>query len=481
LKKQTAIFLVGTLGLNAARLAREFLVIHVLGAGTQGATLWAILSLVRQYGAFSDLGASNALARLVPEAIVKGDEARLSNLVGTAWSGAMGSTALVSLIGIAVAGATGFVGDLAVIGALALVTLLLDKQFLVSVSVLRSEQKWKTVTLEYLLLGVLELALGWGLGRAFGLNGALLGTALALLITALVFARSSDVPIRPVWDRSLVKPIFSLGAVMLAYGLANIAIHNVDRVALVSFGAPSDWISSYHLAGYASIGVAQIAAGTMSVYASRLFRAGADEHHKFRGALGLPTYGLTAIGIVAGGATLALLAIALPIVGGKAAYDPALLISLLAAEVLLCWTMPAENALVGLNRGAGSVWIRYVGVLVAFLGAGWAIRAGHGLVGVAIARVVAQALVSFAVLGLACRAMKCGPWRPLAGLALPVVYSVVAGALVHATLGTPTVSSGALRAALAGGVFTLLLLPLGLSLVWAPLRAPIQRALSEAP
>jgi hypothetical protein len=349
--------------------------------------------------------------------------------------------------------------------------LLLDKFFLVQTTVLRSRQEWAKVTGQYLSLGALELALGaWGAWQA-GLLGALVGTVTAQGIVAMVFCRSARGWFRPAWDETARRKMAALGGVLLGFGLTNIAMHSVDRVVLVASGAQSSLLASYHLAAYASIAVAQVAGGVMGVYSARLFRASADETDRYARALGFPVYGMTAVGLVTGLLALPALTVVLPLVGRGAPLAAEVILVLLAAEVLICWTMPMENALVGLNRGGWALPARFVGVAVGLIGGVLSYQQGHGAVGVALSRLAGQTVVSAVVLWLASRATQVPAIRPIVSFIAPV--GVVAAALALAA----SAGSTALTAVVMGG----LSVALATTVLWKPARAWVESLMRAAP
>ncbi|MCW5939061.1 MAG: oligosaccharide flippase family protein [Fimbriimonadaceae bacterium] len=470
MKRNAATFLIGSLGLNLARLIREFLVIAAL-VDPAAAAAWVTVSLVRQYGAFSDLGASNALARLLPEALAKSPELESRRLAGTALSLSFINTVGLALVAYVIAAAVAPGSPVVATAPWLLGMLILDKVFLVQTTVQRSRQQWGAVTGQYLALGILELALGaWG-ARQSGLTGALLGTVVAQGIVAIVFWASASGWLKPTWDKTARRKMASLGWVLLGFGLTNIAMHSVDRVVLVASGAPSSLLASYHLAAYASIAVAQVAGGIMGVYSSRMFRASADETDRYARALGFPVYGMTAIGLVTGLLALPALTVVLPLIGRGAPLAADVIVVLLATEVLICWTMPMENALVGLNRGGWALPARFVGVAVGIIGGLYAFQSGLGAVGVAMARLGGQAVVSSVVLWLASRATRVPPFRPIASFLAPVGL-VATGLALAASAGSTALTMVVLGA---------LWLVLALTVLWTPARAWVESLVRAVP
>jgi hypothetical protein len=469
-KREAATFLAGTLGLNAARLVREFLVLGFL-TGPGAAAAWVVVSLVRQYGAFSDLGASNALARLLPEAIAKRQDDDQAKLAGSALSLSVASTLALSIAALLALWAVDPSHDCVRAAPWIIAMLALDKVFLIQTTVQRSRLLWGLVASQYVALGVLELVLGSALARHYGLAGALGGTVLAQTVVAVAFWKPGASRMKPVWDPGSVRALTGLGAVLVGFGLTNIAMHSIDRVALVGAGAPASLLTGYHLAAYAAIAVAQVAGGVMGVFSSRLFRASADEPGRYAKALEFPVYGMTAVGLVTGLLALPAVIFALSLTGRDASLPVGALLVLLATEVLACWTMPMENALVGLHRGGRALPARIVGLTLGLFGGIYAWKSGAGALGVAGARLVAQAVVSGAVLHMASKATGVSPVRPVVSLLIP-------GGLAALALSGAS-RTGADSAAL--GIILLAACVLAATVLWSPARRIVESLVRAAP
>lgn len=454
--------LTGTVALNGARFARELVVLKLLVAQPDLRALWIGVSVVRQYGAFSDFGLSNALVRLLPESLAKGDTYRSTGLVATSWAGSMVSTVLLTLLLSAVMATIGLGGTTLALAPLVLLVLLLDKQVLISQSTLRSEGNWPLASVQNTVLGILECGLAlWGciVGQIYG---ALVGTAVALLIVSLAFWRTPKTRVTLSVDKLLLSPLLRLGIVMSGYGLANIAIHNIDRLAVlvVAPGHPS--LPAYHVAGYATMAMSLVAGGVMAVYVTRLYRHSESERGDFGEALGFPTFCVTTLAAFVGGSVLGLMALLLPLVSDKAAFSPMIVAVLVVTEIVFCWTMPAESALVGMGLGQRTVWIRLIGIAATFIGSVVSMKQGFGILGVALSRLLAQTLVSFIVMVVASTVTKTKFRIPVIAVAAPLAWTFVAGFVTHLATGLPDPNGPLAKTIVSCCLLCLLLLPLAI-------------------
>ncbi len=408
----------------AGRLVRDLVVAGLLGPATFG--VWGALSLYRQYANYSDFGFTNGLGRLLPRLLAADQYKQARQAMSAAWVMAVSGTALCTL-------ATAFCllvsgpwfGSIPWCFLIAVAALtFLDKQYMYSSVVFRSLSRVGESGMWMGCLGSLELVLGAVMTRQFGLCGLLLSVLVALLITNICMTIRQ--PLRGVLpgDISSLRHLVTPSLILMGLGLGTIAIHNVDRVAILYSRGSGAELGQYQVAATLSLVVSQLPYLMMTAVAPKLFRFDCETRAELRRYL-LP---LTALAAISAVSVALLAAIVLPDILRWALpkyFLAAGLVSvLMAAEVCFALAMVADSVLVAAGRGGISLLARALTIISGAAGSIWALSGGHGLTGVAYAMLAAQA-AGIAVLGtVAARSVGIAVRRYWCVVAVPAIYAV---------------------------------------------------------
>jgi O-antigen/teichoic acid export membrane protein len=425
----------------ACRLARDLLFARQLGPDLF--SFWAGLTVFRQYSAYSDLGFTNGLGRVLPRLLGRGDPTGARRAMGLAWIVAMAATTICGVGALIWAARTDAGHDvrLALAVGAGVMLMFLDKQYMYVGVVLRSSGRVGEAGLWSGALGVLELLVGAALVAVWGLAGVFASiVASSALVVALMSARQ---PLRAELriDRRTLKELASASAVLLGFGLATVALNNVDRLALLMGGGGGGDLGRYHLAALIGLVVGQIPYVLMAVLAPQIYRHGPEEADRLGRFLLLPSAVIAVVGV----AVVAVLWLLLPPVVHTffPAYVAAIPIArvLMLANLVLSVAMVAENVTVALDRGWRALAARWASVALALGGGLWALASGRGPFGVAVAMAVAQTAGGVAVVAIALRGVQVGLGRYLVAALGPIAYG--AGVLLLLGEGLDTGGSAA--------------------------------------
>jgi O-antigen/teichoic acid export membrane protein len=427
----------------SCRLARDLVFARQLGPELFSA--WAALSVFRQYAAYSDLGFTNGLGRVLPRLLGRGDIAGARQAMGVAWTAAMAATILCTLGVLVWAWRMPLhVVHPALAVVTAIVLMYLDKQYMYVGVVYRSAERVGTAGLWSGALGLLELIAGAALAAAWGITGAFLSVLVAS--TIVVALMSAGQPLRGELHRR--SPLFgelaSASAILLGFGLAAVALNNVDRVVLFARGADAAALGQYHFGALIGLAVGQLPYVLMAVLVPQIYRHGPEQADRLGGLLLLPSAVIAVIGV---GVVTVLWVLLPPVLHAFfPEYAAAIPIArvLMIANLVLSVAMVAENITVALDRGWGALAARWGSVAVAIAGGVWALASGRGAFGVAVGMAVAQGLGAVAVVAIALRGTRVGLARYLVAALGPIAC----GAIVLLLFGQGVDSMRALAPAL---------------------------------
>jgi hypothetical protein len=421
------------------RLARDLVFARQLGPELFSA--WAALSVFRQYAAYSDLGFTNGLGRVLPRLLGRGDIGSARHAMGLAWTTAMAATTLCTL---AVLLWVWRMPPHPVHPALAVVTAImlmyLDKQYMYVSVVLRSVERVGASGLWSGALGLLELITGATFAAAWGITGAFLSVVVAS--TIIVALMSAGQPLRAELHAQgrVFRELASASAILLGFGLAAVALNNVDRVVLLARGADAAVLGQYHFGALIGLAVGQLPYVLMAVLVPQIYRHGPEQTDRLGGLLLLPSAVIAVVGV---GVVNVLWMLLPPLLH---AFFPEYVVAipiarvLMIANLVLSVAMVAENITVALDRGWGALAARWGSVAVALGGGVWALASGRGAFGVAVGMAVAQALGAVAVVAIALRGTRVGLARYLVAALGPIAC----GAIVLLLLGEGLDSTRAL-------------------------------------
>lgn len=396
----------GTIATQVLGVATALLLRALLSPAQMG--LWQGLKLVLAYAGFVNLGVTKAAAREVT--IARGREraieAQQSRNLAFSFSIA---TTLVYALALTVAAAWVWSqGEsttrlLWAIGLVSMAAVCLAQRFLTfHIVMLRAERQFATAARLAILEAVLTLGICGAATWAWGLYGLLGGCLSVSLIGGWVARRMTTNQPGWAWNIRDVMPLIAIGLPIVLTGLVMTLFQSVDKLMVLAYlpdGAYQLGIYSTALLVTTQLsGVANILATTMAPRYGEMYgrwncerkvaalAAGATELHAALSALA------AGVALVAGGPVLAWLlpnyAAGLPALGW-----------LIPGSLALAVSLPATQYLVTIKRQNRGLFSACMALGVAALGNYVALSAGWGLLGVAAATCISQALFAVFVIG----------------------------------------------------------------------------------
>jgi hypothetical protein len=405
--------------------------------GPQALGLWAGLAIYRQYSAYSDLGFTNGLGRVLPLELSSGRTTEARASMGMAWVAAMSASVVFAIVTVVIFYRSDSASNpVAAWGVVAIVGLIfLDKQFLYVSMILRSMGRVGTAGLWMGVLGVAELALALVLAPLFGLYG-LYGALLAasVITCALMFATQ---PMRAQFrfEVTAFRALAVTSFVLMGFGLTAVALHNIDRVAIAYWLGTGAALGQYHIASTLSLVVNVLPYVIVSVITPEIYRFGRQHPLELRGYLLFPTLLVSTLGVtVVVGAWLflpPLLRWALP----QFLTVPVLVGALMVGELFYSIAMVAENIVVALDRGMLGLTVRWTTIILGLTSSLVALRAGYGIVTVSVAMCLTHAVGALLIGAIAARDTRVPMPRYFLVVFGPVVYGAVIIGFAHLAFG----------------------------------------------
>lgn len=417
-----------------SRTLRDLALARMLGTVQFG--LWASFLVARQYSAYSDLGFTNGLSRVLPLALNQSDDTAVERAMGVAWLTAMGATAAAAASLVVWQALWGSGGGLLTWGLLALlVVMFLDKHQTYSAAVYASSQRVGESGLFLGQLGATELLLCVGFASLIGINGAYLGAVGGILLTLVVMYMRQPIRARPTWDLAAFRPLAASSFVLMGFGLTNVAMHNLDRVAIILQRGAGAELAAYHIASLLSLVVNVLPYIVLTVLTPKLYRFGKDSAVELRPYLLLPSATMAVCGVAV--ASFAWLLAPLFVRLFLPAFDPNsnLLAPLLLSELSFSIAMVAGNISVAQDRGAVALGVRIGLVLAGFAGSLAILGSGGGTTGVAWVMSGVQVVGLLALGLLASRALAVPFARFLGAAIAPMAYGIAVQVAILGVLG----------------------------------------------
>jgi O-antigen/teichoic acid export membrane protein len=446
------------------RMTRDLMVARILGPEIFG--LWVGLVIYRQYSAYSDLGFTNGLGRVLPKNLNEGKTIEARIAMGMAWILAMSGTFLFAiLVAVWFISVSRQANPVVIWGIITITGLMfLDKHFMYTSVTFRSAGRVGESGIWMGLLGALELGLGLLLTPRFGLYGLYISLIVSSAITiSIMFFRQ---PFRCLvrFDKQLFKVLAVASVVLMGFGLTTIALHNIDRVAILYLkGAGSD-LGQYHIASTMSLVVSYLPYILLSVLGPQIYRFDANNHLELKRYLLLPTALVATLSV----SVVSLMWLVLPplIQWLLPQYHstPTLIGALMIAELFFSIAMVSDNIMVALDRGGRGLVVRSGNVLLGFMLSLWALRHGLGINGVAWSMCLVQGLGGLIIGIMAAYGTRISIGRYLLVAMGPVAYGFVIqwGLFSLWGLDTVTLRSLILKVVLcAGALFPMIIVPLG--------------------
>lgn len=210
--------------------------------------LWAALSIFRSYGSYSDAGLLNGLARQIPSSRARAPE-EIPSLIGHALVGTIAGNILFVFFAL---GARYWDAELVGIPWIPIFAILgfvtLEKLYKLLTAVLLGENQVRRVALSMIVVSVLDVLLAVAGAYWWGVTGLLIGATLGVLVTSLSIAYLYPFRWSFSFSTKISRELISASAILLGFGLFNVAIHNVDRTLFLSFEGVSATLGSYHAA-----------------------------------------------------------------------------------------------------------------------------------------------------------------------------------------------------------------------------------------
>lgn len=429
-----ALHLFAQFAFAGARFARELVIARLLGPSGMG--YWSGINIYRQYGAFSDVGFTYGLNRVLALYVHRGDESRARQAMGLTIAVSMGASLLFTLGATVVFFANGGGRDRLMVLALAtvLVYMLVEKAYLYRCSVLRSHQHVGEASSYTALLGILELGFAIVMTVVFGIAGLLVSAVVAIVVTLATMWAVSPSPLKPRFDfdRSVLKELGGASLLLSLFGLLGIASQNVDRIAVLSIAGAGEKLGVYSFASNLGLIVAHFTGVSMSYVTAKFYRYDMLDMESVRKRF-LPVFAAVHAGTCAVAALVLLLAPAVVAYGFPAYLRSLDLVGwLILSQCCATLALVASNAFFVLNRSAAFVAIR-VGTIAATAGGyvlAW--RVSGTLESIAIVNVAAGLFGSLVSSIVAARTMRLELVRMLVLYLVPAAaFALLAWALAQ--------------------------------------------------
>lgn len=227
-----AAFLGGNVLYQAARFVVYLVAAKVLGPSLYG--LWNGLLLVLTYGVnYAHFGVLNAMNREIPYNRGRGEEGLNRRIVDTSFTTAVIVAAALGALSLLASVLPRWEASTA-LGLRVLAVLLVLEQLQVFYdTVLRSHAQFRRVAVEQVLLAVLLLTVGIGLTVWAGFAGFLAGQVVAYGLVLVYLVRSAPVRPRLRFDWPTTRALARIGFPIMAVGFAYGMLTSLDRVMVL--------------------------------------------------------------------------------------------------------------------------------------------------------------------------------------------------------------------------------------------------------
>jgi len=310
--RQTAHDTLATAGAAAAS--------HVLGACTslllrallrpEQMGIWQGIKLLLTYANYANLGASKGAARELARARGSGALAQAAHEVNLAFTvNTLSSLAYAALVA-AAGGWLAFAGSgkwhlawgIALAAAAVLVPM--QRHLTFHITLLRSQQAFRTTAWVTVLDAALAMLLGAAGAYVGGVLGLCVATLAAMLLTQTCLWRQAPMRLRWSWHAAGMARLVRLGAPLLASGVAATLFRSLDRLAILACLADREaalgLYSTALLASSQIYGFANLLATTMGPRYAELFGRTADRRSVARLAALATEWQASVLGLLGG-------------------------------------------------------------------------------------------------------------------------------------------------------------------------------------
>ncbi|MGZ3774634.1 MAG: lipopolysaccharide biosynthesis protein [Bdellovibrio sp.] len=365
IRSNSFFFGIGHVGFLLGRLLRDVILARLVGSQMFG--VWAAFNVLRQYGAYSDLGLFNGLSREIPR--IKEDYTLTRRYCGIAAAGTFISTSLL-VVWFYFFKSAEFVKDRyshAMI-VLMLVFVGAEKIYKYYHSVFLGFSEVKKAGFFLFFLSFLDVALAVGGAYLWGLFGVLVGTSLAVAITAGAMSFFSPVKVLISFSKPATKALISSSILLMCFGLMNVALKNMDRTIFVYLKGDESVLGAHHAASLVALSIGIVPFILISVINPKLYSLHADHNWQFIDIL--KKYGTIccASGCLVGLSVYALSPYVIDIVFPHQPLAKVIVPYLIVAEIFIAASLVLDAVIVVKNRGVFILLYKFAVLLTIMLG-----------------------------------------------------------------------------------------------------------------
>jgi O-antigen/teichoic acid export membrane protein len=354
--------------------------------------IWQGLKLLLSFGDYLNLGANSSATRELTVALGRGDSAAAEHGLNHAFTVNLLSSLLYAL-GLLVASACWWLSPNPLAGSwslgLALLSLMLivQRQIMFQVGILRAEQKFAVTSRLLVIEGLLTLSVAGACTWAWGLAGMYYGT-LAVLVVMLVYVESqAGRRFRFSRDGRAVGRLIGLGSPILLAGLVTMLFRSLDRLMILGFSPePEFQLGCYSLGllvGTQIVGIAEMLTIVISPRYGELFGAAGCRRSVAELAARVSECHAALLALV-GGLSLV---VARPLLARMfPSYQPGLapMVWIVPGAIALGLSLPASQYMIALYHERRALAASGLATMLAAIGIYWTLRHGGGLPGVAL-------------------------------------------------------------------------------------------------
>ncbi len=359
--------------------------------------VWQGLKLFLSYGNYAGLGVSKGAVRELAAARGSGNLEEANRGLNLAFTFNMltSSAYALLLIGAAVglaSTASGWSTSWSV-GLLAIAGLtVLQRYVTFRVTILRAEQAFLTTArLSVLEATVTLLVAGWATWL-WGLGGLYVGTCAVLLASLLFLRLHAPRCFRWTWDAKRIARLVSIGGPILLGGVISSLLRSLDKLMILAYLPDREYqLGCYGLALMVAAqlyGVANMFSTVMGPRYCELMGRSGDSRQVARLAARFSHLLAAVVGLASAMAVL----IAVPLLAWllpeyRSGLAP--LVWIIPGTIALAIALPASQFLVAVDRQKRIVAVAAVATIIAAVGNHWALTHDGGLIGLALATMIA--------------------------------------------------------------------------------------------
>ncbi|HEY1056338.1 MAG TPA: hypothetical protein VGE24_14425 [Emticicia sp.] len=342
-------FGIGHVGFLVARLMRDIFLAHTMGSHLFGS--WAAFNILRQYGGYTDLGLFNGLTREIPR--VRDNKTLLQEYVNIAAFGTFLAT-LGLIVWFILFEMESYVSpDTTRVSILLMLAFIaFEKIYKYFNSLFVGFADLKKAGIFLLILSAADLGLAIFGAVYGGLQGILVGTVAAIVLTSMVMYRFRPISVGWEFSRPSFKSLASSSLLLMCFGLLNVALKNLDRTSFIFLKGDDVILGSHHAASLVAMSVSILPFIFVSVINPRIYAFRQEQNEEILDVI--KKYGSVCCVI---GCLLAIVVHFLgPWIGAvffpKQEFISVILPYLLGVEVFIAASLVLDAVIVVKNRGS---------------------------------------------------------------------------------------------------------------------------------